>query len=113
MNITLHDGYGIGQTLTCPCCNNDYLHHDAVTVFSRREDAEFVRKTTVVDNSVATDKEFNDHSGNPSSRRDGLSINFWCETCGQLDANGVPTRKLVLHIAQHKGNTIMRWEVIE
>ena len=38
---------------------------------------------------------------NPSARRYGLRIFFWCEHCC-----AVP----VLNIYQHKGNTFLRWE---
>ena len=99
--------------LVCPCCGEDYLHHETVTVFSRKEDAEFVRKTVVEGSSVASDKEFNDVSGNPSDRRDGITIRFWCETCADYTADGKPIKQMFLHIAQHKGNTIMRWEAPE
>lgn len=114
MKVSVGSNYGLGETLLCPCCGEEYLHHDAVKVFSRREDDEFVRKTVVYENgNVASEKVFNKESGNPSGRRDGLSISFWCEICGGMTEDSGPNRTMWLHISQHKGNTVMQWEVIE
>jgi hypothetical protein len=54
-----------------------------------------------------------DMGGNPSSRRDGITIEFECENC-----NGAPPpqqnpafglSKNYLHIVQHKGTTYLSW----
>lgn len=111
MNVTLNAGYGLGNTLTCPCCNEEYLHHGTVTVFDRNEDAPFVRKTTVAD-YVGVASVDNESSGNPSGRRTGLTIEFWCETCGGCDEDGNITKPMLLHILQNKGNTYLHWEVL-
>ena len=86
--------------LLCPKCGESYLHHEIVTVFSRNEDAERVLQTTVTPDGAASGVVRNAGSNNPSSRRDGLTIEFWCEICGA---------KPVLTFAQHKGNTIVEW----
>ena len=84
-----------GSELLCPVCGEQWTHHDQVEVFERQEDAE-----TGVHVRVATgmDKAEVDESleGNPSSRRNGLCIRFWCEICGAIS---------LLSIAQHKGIT--------
>jgi hypothetical protein len=41
-------------------------------------------------------------SPNPSTRRDGLSIEFGCENCGDSKTH-------LLRIAQHKGETEISW----
>jgi hypothetical protein len=89
--------------LRCPNCNGTNLHHKSVTIFDRPEDAEFVAKTTV---GVKTtiEKLPNQSSGNPSSRREGIVIGFWCETCPAGKSGA-----LELTIAQHKGATEFGW----
>ena len=84
--------------LTCPKCRDWYLHHGTVTIFDRgREDG----PTTAIEVSGTSVKFHHPpEKYNPSSRRDGLAIEFWCESCGY-------TRELT--IAQHKGITVFDW----
>lgn len=89
-----------GKYLCCPHCGENYLHHDKIAVFSRNEDDEHTLRTVVGGNQTSTSVVHSSHSGNPSSRRDGLIIGFWCEICGGLSD---------LLIAQHKGCTEMFW----
>lgn len=84
---------GFGGELKCPSCGFNYLHHDKVEIFERGEDAENGLHVTVVDGEVQTNTTL---EGNPSSRRHGLLVHFWCEGC---------KAKPVLSISQHKGNT--------
>ncbi len=91
-----------GNILLCPHCDNDYLHHEGVEIYNRKEDATADRI------SVSTCNEHNkyelniDQGGkNPSGRRDGIRVFFSCESCGQASA---------LTITQHKGQTFMEWE---
>ncbi len=84
---------GFGGQLKCPSCGFNYLHHDKVEVFERSEDAEHGLHVVVENGSVKTDTDL---QGNPSSRRHGLAIHFWCEGCDE---------KPVLTLIQHKGNT--------
>lgn len=87
--------------LLCPHCGNNYLHHAEVEVFTRHEDADKTLLTTVGyfnTNTAWTDSEV---LLNPSSRRGGIRIKFWCESC---------THESYLTMAQHKGVTIMEWE---
>lgn len=81
--------------LLCPCCGFNCLHHDRVDVYLRDEDAKcglHVRTR----GSVNTSEVDTDMSGNPSERRDGLTIRFWCEGC---DA------RPLMEISQEKGST--------
>lgn len=89
----------LGQGLLCPSCGSSYLHHEAIDIFERPEDADVVLHTTasgtVVTRLVATGE-----SENPSGRRNGLFITFWCEGCDTTP---------ILDILQHKGVTYLRW----
>jgi hypothetical protein len=87
--------------LACPACGYTYLHHDEIKVFDRRlEDSRTVTETTV--SGLRCTVETTDGALNPSSRRDGVAIQFWCEEC--------PARP-VLKIAQHKGETHVSWDL--
>jgi len=84
--------------IACPNCGGMHLHHSLVTTFWRaKEDAEYGLRVESGDASVKTSTEMN---GNPSSRRDGVVIEFWCETC-----HASPR----LLLAQHKGSTELNW----
>jgi hypothetical protein len=91
------DGYDF--KLLCPRCGDNYLHHCAVSVFSRPREDGPVTVTTVHDSGQVEIGPITARS--PSSRRDGLTIAFWCECCGATD--------LELAISQHKGNTHAGW----
>jgi hypothetical protein len=87
------------STLVCPRCGEGCLHHSRVVVFDRRQDDVKLTKT-VVDRGVTVKTIRAQGSGNPSYRRHGLVIQFWCESCD---------RNFELTISQHKGNTFFRW----
>ena len=94
-----------GETvLVCPRCCGESLHHQAVTSYDRGEDAELVIRSVLEDGSAKIEAVSSDRNGNPSSRRDGLSIKFWCEGC-----KGVDEDTLELTVAQHKGSTLLGW----
>lgn len=102
---TLDEGGWADNSITsllCPLCGGNNLHHGAVTVFSRSEDDDNVRRTIVDRNSVTVRDMPNNVSGNPSSRRNGLRIGFECENCD--------TAELSLDIWQHKGTTYVVWK---
>jgi hypothetical protein len=63
-----------------PGCGGWNLHHMRVFAYDRREDDERVLRTTIDGNGAELEWRANDHS-NPSSRRDGIVIEFWCENC--------------------------------
>lgn len=91
------------ETLLCPSCGDQYLHHCEVVVYERDEDATETLKTTVAASVARTELVASDGCGNPSRRRDGLTIRFECENCGA---------KPLLKVAQHKGLTLVGWEAI-
>jgi hypothetical protein len=91
--------------LICPSCGDTNLHHADVVVYSRAEDSKVTRETHVVDTTglgFASYLVDSSASKNPSSRRHGMTIEFWCEHC-----EGV---KFTLCISQHKGATEMYWK---
>lgn len=90
---------GWGAVLLCPQCGGECLHHDKVEVFERCEDMGGLHIT--VTDKVETDRDLDE---NPSCRRHGLKIHFWCEFC-----NAIP----VLSIAQHKGSTCVDFKYTE
>lgn len=116
MKVQLEDWGGKLQGLQCPHCGEAYLHQTDVAVFTRHDDADQVKVTTVSDNGEVHEAVIaNNVSLNPSPRRYGLRISFWCEHCdgGQTDEereNGVTSNKVPdLAIYQHKGNTFIEW----
>lgn len=100
MNVLIDEN----NELLCPACGGNYLHHTEVHVYSREEDAQKVLQTTITRDGVASGVVDSLVAANPSPRRDGLTIKFWCELCHS---------KPVLMIAQHKGNTQMGWRNAE
>ena len=84
---------GFGSELKCPACGSNYLHHEKVEIFERSEDEAYGLHVTVENGMTTTNTNL---EGNPSRRRDGLTIHFSCEGC---DA------KPILSVSQHKGNT--------
>ena len=98
--------------LVCPECGNNYLHHNALTVYNRAEDAPATRVThlgtamdgfspNATDDTLTSATVKSDACDNPSSRRHGLQIRFYCETCA-----AEPT----LNLYQHKGFTGLEWK---
>ena len=98
--------HGEGSSLLCPRCGNNYLHHRGVAAFDRSEDAETVLKTSVEVGKTTVQLVAQADSGNPSMRRDGLVIQFWCENCGGGDDG---SSIIELTLAQHKGETEVAW----
>jgi len=89
---------GFGAELICPSCGSNNLHHDRVEIYERNEDAVHGLHVVVVEGKATLD---NSLEGNPSSRRHGLKIFFWCEGC---------KAKPVLSVKQHKGTTYADFE---
>jgi len=86
-----HDDFG--GALTCPSCKSENLHHDKVEVFECGEDATYGVHVTLENGKAIVDTSL---EGNPSLRRHGLKIEFWCEGCGN---------RSILRLHQHKGTT--------
>jgi hypothetical protein len=100
-------GFPVDQKdMVCPRCRHEpgYLHHRKVETFFRREDAKEVIVAIAEGGRVKLEQRVSDASGNPSSRRDGVRIHFWCELCGD---------GLILNVAQHKGCTRLFWTMAE
>lgn len=84
--------------LCCPRCGQSMLHHDRITVYQRqKEDG----PTTQINISVGgrINARPDDKYGNPSDRRGGIAIRFWCEMGCIFE----------LTIEQHKGSIIIGW----
>lgn len=97
----MHNGGDAYEPLLCPACGSMNLHHRLVTVYERNEDAAQTRETRIaVGSEITTATVPSAQSGNPSSRRDGLAVGFYCEQCPALTE---------LTIEQHKGSTYLAW----
>jgi hypothetical protein len=98
-----------GQSaLACPGCENENLHHFEVDVFNPKQEdaAEGIHVLVIGDDirhSKATLVIDAKMEGNPSDRRHGLSVRFWCEQCDAISA---------MTIVQHKGTTYVGMQVI-
>jgi hypothetical protein len=99
MRVDVEDRGNI-RMLVCPMCTSTNLHQTDVAVFGRNEDDDQVRVTTVTENGVHEATIANNLSLNPSPRRYGLRISFWCEICEKTPD---------LAIYQHKGETYIEW----
>lgn len=90
--------------LRCPACRGTNMHHNQVDVFVRQEGASDGMRVDVFTKDLPSDvpapedliKVSGNMFGNPSERRGGVSIYFWCEDC---------RTRSVLRFAQHKGET--------
>ena len=98
-----------GDSTPCPNCGSPTLHQEFVEVFFREEDADEGIGVSVQGVNSAMKQSgieytpvsvFTSQKRNPSRRRDGVAIQFWCEAC--------PAHP-VLHVLQHKGDTIIEW----
>ncbi len=89
--------------LCCPRCGDAFgLHSAGVEVWGRSHDAAqglhvSINEVEFKPALVAT----TDLEDNPSSRRQGISVRFWCEQCAAGFA---------LTFAQHKGSEIVTFE---
>jgi len=85
--------------LTCPRCGEQWLHHGEVRVYSRPIEDGQEQETRISHYGRVFVDPYNKRD-NPSARRDGLTIDFWCESCREGST---------LTIAQHKGMTAIGW----
>ena len=98
--IQLEEDNDDSDILICPLCGGNYLHHESIDVFERKEDDKEGLHSTISGSGVNI--IYDKRSANPSRRRNGLRIKFSCENC-QSD---IPN----LIISQHKGQTIIKWD---
>ena len=85
--------------LICPGCGGSCLHHVEIVAYDRHEDDQRALRT-VINNGDVQLRVIENNSSNPSSRRDGIVIKLYCETCDCSPE---------LTIAQHKGQTLVDW----
>jgi hypothetical protein len=111
-SVTLSLGPPLGDrtaVLHCPVCKNDYMHQHRTEIFECGEDA--AETLTVVEHGKTTVHGFaGARSGrNPSPRRHGLRVFFWCEHCTTANPEG-KIKPVSLAVYQHKGMTYVEWE---
>lgn len=95
------------SVMKCARCESNNLHQFKVEVFARQEDQEKYTSYTVYNAEPHWDSSSQDrnclglivdqdkaHASNPSDRRQGVNIHFWCELCSHITK---------LSISQHKG----------
>jgi len=105
--IHLENGLSFDDNvLLCPRCGGYNLHHEDVIVCSRKYDDGSDGISAKIDRHGVATIDGDPVTNNPSSRRSGLSISFWCENCMQ-DHND--DSQFSLNIYQHKGSTYMEW----
>jgi hypothetical protein len=95
-------------SLCCPQCGGERLHHGRVTVFHRIEDDEMITQA-VVTGPKATVEAIPNSRTNPSSRCDGIEIEFRCEVCHWESNPDFANQRMFLRIAQHKRKTLLEW----
>jgi len=94
--------YHYGDVLCCPNCGGEYLHHTTIEVFNRKHEDSWHGLHCIIDDTKIR-ADIDASKGNPSERRNGIKIKFWCEYCGL---------STWLHILQHKGNTYIGWSPV-
>lgn len=102
------------DTLSCPHCRHDYLHHVGIEMFNISEGSRTGDHIEIYDNTsmgwsymntiVPNNNVDGNMKDNPSSDRSGLLVLFSCESCGTLSK---------LAIAQHKGQSLIHWRIEE
>lgn len=97
------------SVLECPICEFEYLHQCGVEVFTRNAEDSDKGQHVDVDHagSVEVTNTVSSSDGNPSGRRDGIRIKFWCEDCHNEDD------PYELVISQHKGKEFVSWDLEE
>ncbi len=81
---------------TCPNCGSENTRHYGVDAYSRIQEDGVGHHARVDHTGVTVDTDL---SRNPSTRRDGIRINLWCEECNFVHD---------LEIKQHKGQTLFQ-----
>ena len=80
----------------CIHCECKLLHQFKVEVFFRKEDNINGLHAIIDESGIEKNIKKNNQVYNPSSRRNGIIIHFYCEHCKKVS---------LLHIVQHKGCT--------
>ncbi len=96
---------GGALALKCPMCAKKgfegHIQHQQIETYERNEDKEVGTYVSIKGEDVKIDKE-NTLTGNPSNRRSGIAITFWCDNCHATSR---------LELAQHKGQTLVDFKV--
>ena len=87
--------------LQCRVCRDGYTYQSTVEVFSCDEDGGGVRAS--IGDGVVTVNSY--MKNNPSPRRQGIRIYFYCESCHADSHKGEIPPPYELLIYQHKGQT--------
>lgn len=85
------------QLIECLHCGNSYTRQYKTTIYERGEDDKFGKKYTIIGKELKIFKK-SKLNGNPSDRRDGITIDIKCEFCG---------KDTKINIIQHKGQTFI------
>lgn len=108
------DDTGYGSALICPVCKEPNLHHTSVHVWERDTEDSDKGRYTRADGASSAVYSSAPMEGNPSPRRNGMTIMFFCEHCHLPEppysnpAHQPP--EYGLHIIQHKGATYAQWD---
>jgi len=90
--------------LDCPNCGCSNLHQTGVSNFNRYFEDSVGFRTSIKQSRKERNVEdiitVGTGEDNPSPRRNGLTIHFYCEQCPSLSS---------LSIWQHKGTTFIGW----
>jgi hypothetical protein len=111
--VLLDEGHSDSCILACPHCRGDYLHHTGVSIYEREcEDGATTEfRISAGRGDVGLDPDQNRRAtaiqirqdtarDNPSDRRGGIAIRFYCEFCNKSSE---------LIVSQHKGNSYFAW----
>lgn len=96
--LSINDAFN----LKCPNCGGTYLHHETVEVYNRATENHPQGLAITIRGQEVKQESSMDH--NPSSRRDGIRIRFYCEKC--------PAHPVFL-LSQHKGETYLEFTQYE
>jgi len=91
----------IPKALACPACGGTSMHSKQITAYMRPEDGPLTYEAAINGAVVVTGVVPSSESNNPSGRRGGIIIGFWCEDCDD-------GKRLELLLIQHKGQTLPR-----
>ena len=83
--------------LACPSCGETNLHHSTIHIYETDSEDGPGTHAKVFEGEITVNRRM---AENPSDRRSGLTIDFWCEHCDGI---------MRLNIAQHKGSTNIAW----
>ena len=98
-----HTVSALPSALCCAHCGGDYLHRTRTCHYLRPQEDSAAGTVIVTTPGGSYTTQGASMADNPSSRRSGLTIEFFCELCGKLS---------MLSLAQHKGRTEVKWTAL-